>query len=386
MESNDNFQTVKNYIEQRKQRQEIEDTTANTQFWILTKYVRCLNKPLVQATEQDIINFLEHYNPDVKDNVIVMLRGLYRYLNNLKKNDELPECLRNIKLRSSRMKRKAKKEISTRDRIISSTEYEMLIEKADNPEHKALIETLYFYGVRISELLSMRATDVQDNGKLVKITVRDSKTEPRDVITKRYPKYLLEWYNTYQPFKGQHDKPLWISHSNRNTDGPLKKGGALSILKKIAKRAGIQKNITCHDFRHTAITRDLAEGMPDSFIKTNYGLDKDTKQLSTYDHNSTKELEKYLLEQTPISRPEPYDVVVHERDELINKHEKEIKNLNEKLNELKWLIIKDSHKKGEQLWAGPDNKPYVKFHKKFIEVTFDEKKQKLPKNFKLKKV
>lgn len=301
---------------------------------MLKKFARTLNKPLKEATEEDITDFLGNYAPSTRNSLIAMFHNLYRWLFDLEPTDRLPDCVRRLKFRNSAAKRREGTEIQKRDRIITPAEYKKILSAARRPQHKAIIETLYLFGVRVSELLSMNAKDVKDTGQLITITVRKSKTKPRDVVINEYPQYLLEWYITYQPFKGQKDKPLWVSDCNRTLDQCLSREGILKIIKRCKERAGIQKNVTNHDFRHTAISRDLENGMPTTLVEAKYGLVHGSKQIQTYDHNTTRELEKYLTEKKQIDRPETYNAMKRKKDTLEKQLRKKISSLEQQLQEM----------------------------------------------------
>ena len=168
----------------------------------------------------------------------------------------------------------------------------------------------------------------------------------------------------------------------------------------MSKNAGITRNIHPYMLRHTCITRDSAEGMLRTHMESKHGWVKGTPMLKTYDHNGTEDLKKYLLQTLKPTEQKTRSTLQKENVELLkmqdkirfseNKiegNEKEIKNLRAELNDLKSLILKNSHEKDEPLLFDENGKEHVKFQEKFINVSeFDWKTQKLPKDFKLKKV
>jgi hypothetical protein len=151
----------------------------------------------------------------------------------------------------------------------------------------------------------MKATDIIETEKLTKIILRESKTKPREVPIQETPVYLLEWYRTYQPYKGDNTKPLWASPYGKDTFQTIKREAVLKMIQKTAKKAGIQKKITLHDFRHTAISRDLKNGLPTTLVETKYGLIHGSDQIQIYDHNGNVQLEEYYTNRpidTPVTR------------------------------------------------------------------------------------
>jgi hypothetical protein len=190
---------------------------------------------------------------------------------------------------------------------------------------KAIIETLYHFGIRASELLSMNATDVNYNKGITTITVNDSKTETRDVKYLGKPEYLMKWFKDYQHFKGQPDKPLWTSFIkskyNRYSYGALEK-----IILSISKKAGIKRKISPHDFRHTAITNARKNGEKDTHIQTNFGLSKTSVMMGVYDHNKAKDYEEELRKRVN-QIPTDEKLLKQQKERLEQKHEKEIQKL-----------------------------------------------------------
>jgi integrase len=271
------------------------------------------NKSFNKATEQDILNYLSKYKPSVKNVRIPMLKSFYRWLYNLEEDDKLPECIRRIK----KSKKASKKDdIEYRERIITEFEYKRVIENTPKLVQKAIIETLYNFGIRLSELHSMKSQDVKYKDGITKITVRISKTKTRDVVFNGRSKLLLKYHETYFPYKNQNNKPLWIFGIQNK---PYKKSGIERFISRISLRA-INRHITPHDFRHTAITKARANNVPSTFIEANFGLTKNSSMMKIYDHNKTKDYEKWLREKQQKTKPE-YEIMEKSLEESTQQNE-----------------------------------------------------------------
>jgi site-specific recombinase XerD len=353
------------------------------------------NKTFEEATPEEVVSFIKKYSQSGYGSIKSSLINFYKDLYKLDFDDRLPECVRILKSQKSRTLRKQGKEIQNRERLISPEEYQLLIQNSQHPYQKAIIETLYLFGTRISELLSMRATDVIEGEKITKIIVRESKTKPREVSIMETPQYLLEYYRNFQPFKGEKTKPLWASPHYRNNRKTMRREAVVKMIQQIAIKAGIPKErkITPHDFRHTAISRDLAQGMPQTFVENKYGLIHGSDMIQTYDHNGNKGLEDYY-NKNMIDKPEtPYAIELKYKQETevnkkhIDELQNEVTNLKKELNDLKSLILQNSHQKDESLHFDTNNKEHVKFQEKYIDVSeLGWKNKKIEKNLKLKKV
>jgi integrase/recombinase XerD len=149
--------------------------------------------------------------------------------------------------------------------VLSFEEIELLISKIDlsRPEggrNKALLETLYSCGLRVTELVNLRLSGLYLDVGFVRVTGKGDKERlipiGRDAI-----KYI----NIYR-----HNDRVHIAPKPGNEDILFlnRRGVKLSrvmifyIIKELAKQAGIKKTISPHTFRHSFATH-LVEGGAD---------------------------------------------------------------------------------------------------------------------------
>ena len=124
---------------------------------------------------------------------------------------------------------------------------------------RALLETLYATGIRVSELINLKFTDLHEELKLVKVFGKVSKERLIPIS-----KVALSWIDSY---KEKVRDPL-ILKVGKNTDfiflnsrgGSLTRQAVWQIIKHYCKLAGIQKNVTPHTLRHTFATHLLENG------------------------------------------------------------------------------------------------------------------------------
>lgn len=318
-----------------------EKTVKSEMFILITldKYVK--NKPFKQLAEDELIKYLNQkkYSKTTKDMRIIFLKKFYKWLYDIKEREPLPDCVRRIKT-SVKNTMQYYNDAEYRERIITEQEYQKLINFSNKIMHKAMIETLYLFGCRASELLSINSNDVEYNGTVTKITIRDSKNIPRDAIYLGRAEHLLKWAETYQHFRGQNNKPLWTNYQ-KNKHNRYTINGLEKAIKVISKRAGIERRITPHDFRHTAVSNSRKEGVPMTHIETNFGYSHGSRMMQVYDHNKTKDFEEYLkqrAEETPLE----YGILEKQKktlEELEEKHEKELQEIKEKIKLLENHII-----------------------------------------------
>lgn len=124
---------------------------------------------------------------------------------------------------------------------------------------RALLETLYATGIRVSELINLKFNDLHEELKLIKVFGKGSKERLIPIS-----EVALSWIDSY---KEKVRDPL-ILKAGQNCDFIFlnSRGTALTrqavwqIIKKYCNMAGIQKNVTPHTLRHTFATHLLENG------------------------------------------------------------------------------------------------------------------------------
>ena len=147
---------------------------------------------------------------------------------------------------------------------LTVSEVNNLLEQPDTKKKlglrdRALLETLYATGIRVSELINLKFTDLHEELKLVKIFGKGSKERLIPISA-----VALSWIDSY---KEKVRDPL-ILKIGRNNDfiflnsrgGSLTRQAVWQIIKHYCKLAGIQKNVTPHTLRHTFATHLLENG------------------------------------------------------------------------------------------------------------------------------
>ena len=147
---------------------------------------------------------------------------------------------------------------------LTVNEVNNLLEQPDTKKQlglrdRALLETLYATGIRVSELINLKFTDLHEELKLVKVFGKGSKERLIPIS-----EVALSWIDSY---KEKVRDPL-ILKIGKNTDfiflnsrgSSLTRQAVWQIIKHYCKMAGIQKNVTPHTLRHTFATHLLENG------------------------------------------------------------------------------------------------------------------------------
>ena len=225
-----------------------------------------LKKPFRQATKDDLLELVgnlerKEYSEHTKYDFRVILKMFYKWLEG---NDEI------FPPKIAWLKKKTKNfEHTLPEELLSEEEVLQLADAAINPRDKTLILVLYETGCRIGELLSlqMRNVSFDQYGAVLRVS---GKTGDRRVRIISSAPVLASWLNSH-PRAKEPEAWLWLQYKNHKiTDKCLRHGTIYATLKKIAKRAGIQKKIYPHLFRHSRAT-SLANRLTESQMKEHFG-------------------------------------------------------------------------------------------------------------------
>ena len=119
---------------------------------------------------------------------------------------------------------------------------------------KAILEVLYASGIRVSELINIKITDI--NGEEIKVFGKGSKE--RIVMIGDYARDSLDLYlnNGYKTLNKKNNSYLFLNSNGEK----LTTRGIRYILDKIIKQTSLDKKISPHMLRHTFATHLLNEG------------------------------------------------------------------------------------------------------------------------------
>jgi integrase/recombinase XerD len=169
-------------------------------------------------------------------------------------------------------------------KILSLQEVEKLLEIPRGHEHfalrdKAMLEILYATGIRVSELIQMDVAHVNLTMGFVTIIGKSDKERiipiggPAAEALKRYLEHgRPHFISKYQ------DYSLFLNHQGKR----LTRQGFWKILKKLAKEAGIENDLTPHTLRHSFATHLLQNGADLKAVQEMLGhADISTTQIYT---------------------------------------------------------------------------------------------------------
>lgn len=154
------------------------------------------------------------------------------------------------------------------------TEVKMMIESATNLRDKAIVAMLFSTGCRISELLGLNVEDVAENDEPV-VCGKGDKYRPVYI-----DKPAREHLDAYLDSRKDNYKPLFMSGQRRR----LGLSRVEQIIHEVSLRAGIDKNVTPHVFRHSTITDYISNGAPMAVVQKIAGHSQIKTTIDIYTH------------------------------------------------------------------------------------------------------
>ncbi|WP_085537540.1 site-specific tyrosine recombinase XerD [Massilibacteroides vaginae] len=172
------------------------------------------------------------------------------------------------------------------------------LSKAEGQRNRAMLEVLYSCGLRVSELTSLRYSDVYFDEEFIRVEGKGSKQRlvPISQTAIREIRNYLYDRNLVTVKKGFEDT-LFLS----------RRGTALSrimvfhVIKQQAELAGIKKNVSPHTFRHSFATHLLEGGANLRAIQEMLGHES-IVTTEIYTHIDREALRREILEHHPRSK------------------------------------------------------------------------------------
>lgn len=243
----------------------------------------------------DLVKFISFINSlGISDRsqarIISGIRAFYRYLIMEDITNEDPSEL----LEAPKLGRKIPD-------ILSLEEIEAMISAIDlshnlGHRNKAIIETLYACGVRVSELVNMKLSAYYPDIGFVRVIGKNDK--------ERIIPIGKEAIKSIDLYVKNERKKLIIKQSNEDYIFLTRRGTKLSrimifhIVKELAKAAGIKKNVSPHIFRHSFATH-LVEGGADLRVIQEMLGHESILTTEIYTHLDTNYLKEAILKYHP---------------------------------------------------------------------------------------
>lgn len=132
------------------------------------------------------------------------------------------------------------------------------LSKPEGERNRAMLETLYGCGLRVSELVNLKISDLFFEEGFVKITGKGDKQRfvPIANLTQKYINIYVNEIRIHLSIKKDHEDYVFLNRRGKQ----LTRAMIFTIIKQLAEKISLQKNISPHTFRHSFATHLLQGG------------------------------------------------------------------------------------------------------------------------------
>jgi integrase/recombinase XerD len=120
-------------------------------------------------------------------------------------------------------------------------------------KYRALFMAVYACGLRVSEVVALRAEDIDSKRMVVRVCQGKGKKDRYVMLSPKLLAILREYYKAFRPTAS-----LFFG---KDKERPLHRRTVLLACQRIARRAGLSKRITVHTLRHSFATHLLEAGV-----------------------------------------------------------------------------------------------------------------------------
>lgn len=199
-----------------------------------------------------IYDTAKEVNPRTQSRIISGLKGFFNYLIFEELRSTNPMDL----LESPKIGRKLPDTLSAQeiDALIDAID----LSKPQGERNRAILETLYGCGLRVSELISLKLSDLFFDEGFVKVTGKGNKQRfvPISPTTIKFITIYKDQVRVHQSIQPSHEDTLFL---NRRGAG-LTRAMIFTIIKKLCEKIGLNKTVSPHTFRHSFATHLLENG------------------------------------------------------------------------------------------------------------------------------
>ena len=215
-----------------------------------------LNEHPLNINKETVQHFLHHVaktvNPRSQARIISGLKSFFNYLVFEDYRGDNPMDL----VESPKIGRKLPDTLSTLE--INELIRAIDLSKPEGERNRAMLETLYGCGLRVSELIGLKISDLFFDEDFIKVTGKGDKQRfvPINTINKKYISIYKDQIRVHQTIQKGFEDILFLNRRG----AMLTRAMAFTIVRQLAEKIGLQKTISPHTFRHSFATHLLENG------------------------------------------------------------------------------------------------------------------------------
>ncbi len=164
--------------------------------------------------------------------------------------------------------------------VLSPTEVRRILESVSNLKHRCILMTLYSGGLRRSELINLKISDIDSDRMLILIRNSKGNKDRYTLLSKSLLILLRQYYTRHKPETWLFEGPRGKQYSATSIE---------NIFQRALRNSGISKYATPHTLRHSFATHLLEQGVNLRYIQELLGH-ASSKTTEIYTRVSTNKL------------------------------------------------------------------------------------------------
>ena len=243
-----------------------------------------------ETVQQFIYEIAKHVNPRSQARIISGLKGFFNYLVFEDYREDNPMDL----IEAPKIGRKLPDTLSVEE--INELIKAIDLSKPEGERNRAILETLYGCGLRVSELINLKLSDLYFDEDFIKVTGKGNKQRfvPISNLNKKYITLYKNEVRVHQKIQKEHEDYLFLNRRGKQ----LTRAMIFTIVKQLTEKIGLRKKISPHTFRHSFATHLLENGADLRAIQQMLGHESITT-TEIYMHVNRSQLAKVLKEFHP---------------------------------------------------------------------------------------
>ncbi|NYJ28758.1 integrase/recombinase XerD [Muricauda sp. ARW1Y1] len=243
-----------------------------------------------ETVQEFIYSIAKVVTPRTQARIISGLKGFFNYLVFEDYREDNPMDL----IETPKIGRKLPDTLSETE--INSLIAAIDLSKPEGERNRAIIETLYGCGLRVSELINLKLSDLYFDEDFIQVTGKGNKQRfvPISGINQKYINIYRNEVRVHLPIQKEHEDIVFLNRRGKQ----LTRAMIFTIVKQLAEKVGLQKNISPHTFRHSFATHLLENGADLRAIQQMLGHESITT-TEVYMHVNRSHLSKVLNEFHP---------------------------------------------------------------------------------------
>lgn len=223
------------------------------QYYLIDNAIEASPLNIKEETLQEFIyHTSKQINPRSQARLLSGLKSFFNYLIFEEYRQDNPLEL----IEAPRLGRKLPDTLSIKDidNLIGAVD----LSTNEGERNRAMLETLYGCGLRVSELVTLKISDLFFDEGFIKVTGKGNKQRfiPISPLTQKYITIYKNEVRRHLPIQKEFSDTLFLNRRGKQ----LTRAMVFTIIKDLAKKINLNKNISPHTFRHSFATHLLENG------------------------------------------------------------------------------------------------------------------------------